>query len=50
MDGNRRGSEHRSLPRFEGHIAGARTVSRSSKDADDLGIEQLTLYCLSSEN
>ncbi|MGI5832416.1 MAG: polyprenyl diphosphate synthase [Thermoguttaceae bacterium] len=50
MDGNGRWAEHRGLPRFEGHIAGARTVEQIVEDADDLGIEQLTLYCLSSEN
>lgn len=50
MDGNGRWAQKRGLQRFEGHIAGAQTVERIVEDADDLGIKQLTLYCLSSEN
>ncbi len=50
MDGNGRWAQQRGLQRFEGHIAGAKTVEQIVEDADDLGIKQLTLYCLSSEN
>ena len=50
MDGNGRWAQRRGRERFEGHIAGAVTVERIVEDADDLGIRQLTLYCLSSEN
>lgn len=50
MDGNGRWAQRRGYPRFKGHIAGARTVEQIVEDADDLGIKQLTLYCLSSEN
>ncbi|MBR2694002.1 MAG: di-trans,poly-cis-decaprenylcistransferase [Thermoguttaceae bacterium] len=50
MDGNGRWAQERGLQRFEGHIAGARTVEQIVEDADDLGVKQLTLYCLSSEN
>ena len=50
MDGNGRWAQRRGKERFEGHIAGARTVEQIVEDADDLGIKQLTLYCLSSEN
>ena len=50
MDGNGRWAQERGLQRFEGHIAGAKTVERIVEDADDLGVKQLTLYCLSSEN
>ena len=50
MDGNGRWATRRGLQRFEGHIAGAKTVEQIVEDADDLGIGQLTLYCLSSEN
>ena len=50
MDGNGRWAQRQGRQRFEGHIAGAQVVERIVEDADDLGIRQLTLYCLSSEN
>jgi undecaprenyl diphosphate synthase len=50
MDGNGRWAQQRGLPRVEGHRAGATSVRRATEECARLGIEQLTLYCLSSEN
>ncbi len=50
MDGNGRWARQRGLPRFEGHRVGAEVVRTVTETASKLGIEQLTLYCLSSEN
>jgi undecaprenyl diphosphate synthase len=50
MDGNGRWAERQGLPRIEGHRRGVATVRRVTEDCARLGIEQLTLYCLSSEN
>ena len=50
MDGNGRWAEQRGLPRFEGHARGARSVRAAVEECCRLGIGQLTLYCLSSEN
>ena len=38
------------MPRIEGHRRGAECVRRTVEACAHLGIEQLTLYCLSSEN
>lgn len=50
MDGNGRWAERRGLPRIEGHRRGVASVRRTSEECSRLGMEQLTLYCLSSEN
>jgi undecaprenyl diphosphate synthase len=50
MDGNGRWAERRGLPRIEGHRQGVASVRRVTEHAARLGIKQLTLYCLSSEN
>ena len=50
MDGNGRWAEKQGLPRIEGHRAGTTSVRRITEECARLGIEQLTLYCLSSEN
>jgi len=50
MDGNGRWAQSRGLPRIEGHQRGVTSVRRTTEHAARLGIEQLTLYCLSSEN
>jgi undecaprenyl diphosphate synthase len=50
MDGNGRWAQQRGLPRVEGHRQGAVSVRRVMEECSRLGIEQLTLYCLSSEN
>ncbi len=50
MDGNGRWAEARGLPRIEGHRRGVATVRMISETATELGIDAVTLYCLSSEN
>ena len=50
MDGNGRWARQRNLPRIEGHRSGVTSVRRTTEECARLGIEQLTLYCLSSEN
>ena len=50
MDGNGRWAQSRGLPRIEGHRRGVKTVRVVVEECARLGIEQLTLYCLSSEN
>ena len=48
MDGNGRWAQRKGLPRIEGHRRGVASVRRTSEECSRLGIEQLTLYCLSS--
>jgi undecaprenyl diphosphate synthase len=50
MDGNGRWARARGLPRIEGHRRGVASVRRVTEHCARLGLEQLTLYCLSSEN
>jgi len=50
MDGNGRWAQKQGLPRIEGHRHGVSSVRRITEHAASLGLEQLTLYCLSSEN
>jgi undecaprenyl diphosphate synthase len=50
MDGNGRWARRQGLPRIEGHRRGAGVVRRITEECARLGIQQLTLYCLSSEN
>jgi undecaprenyl diphosphate synthase len=50
MDGNGRWAQQRGLPRIEGHRQGGTSVRRVTDECARLGIEQVTLYCLSSEN
>jgi len=50
MDGNGRWAESRGLPRAEGHRRGVKSVRLIVEECARLGIGQLTLYCLSSEN
>lgn len=50
MDGNGRWAQQRGLPRVEGHRRGVASVRTMVEECARLGIEQLTLYCLSSEN
>ena len=50
MDGNGRWAQRRGLPRIEGHRRGVASVRCATEECARLGIEQLTLYCLSSEN
>ena len=50
MDGNGRWAQQRHLPRIEGHRRGVEAVRATMEACQELGIEVLTLYCLSSEN
>jgi undecaprenyl diphosphate synthase len=50
MDGNGRWAHQRGLPRHEGHARGADSVRATVEECCRLGVGQLTLYCLSSEN
>src|SRR5438270_10385081 len=50
MDGNGRWARQRGLPRVEGHLRGVGSVRSTIEECCRLGTDQLTLYCLSSEN
>jgi undecaprenyl diphosphate synthase len=50
MDGNGRWAQQRGLPRVEGHARGVAAVRSTIEECCRLGVGQLTLYCLSSEN
>jgi undecaprenyl diphosphate synthase len=50
MDGNGRWAQAQGFPRIEGHRRGVKSVRLVVEECARLGIEQLTLYCLSSEN
>jgi len=50
MDGNGRWAQQRGEPRVAGHLAGVLSVRRTVEECVRLGVGQLTLYCLSSEN
>jgi len=50
MDGNGRWAQSRGLPRIEGHRQGVNSVRSIVEECARLGLEQLTLYCFSSEN
>lgn len=50
MDGNGRWAQRMGLPRVEGHRRGVASVRRTTEECTRLGVDQLTLYCLSSEN
>ena len=50
MDGNGRWAQQRGLPRYKGHIEGAKTFRVIGEYAADLGIKCMTFYAFSSEN
>ena len=50
MDGNGRWAQRQGLQRIEGHRRGAETVRKVATRCGELGLERLTLFCLSSEN
>lgn len=50
MDGNGRWAVRQGKPRAEGHLQGAESVRAVVEESCRLGLSQLTLYCLSSEN
>ena len=50
MDGNGRWATKRHRPRTYGHTRGARVLEQILQDADELGVEYLTVYAFSTEN
>lgn len=50
MDGNGRWAEKNAWRRIAGHRYGVKSVRETVETCADLGLKQLTLYCLSSEN
>lgn len=50
MDGNRRWAKERGLVAAQGHKAGAETLERIAKYANEIGLEYLTVYAFSTEN
>lgn len=50
MDGNGRWANKRLMPRAAGHVAGVSTVRAIVRAANDIGLQNLTLYAFSSEN
>ncbi|MBA3314246.1 MAG: di-trans,poly-cis-decaprenylcistransferase [Planctomycetaceae bacterium] len=50
MDGNGRWAVSRGEPRIEGHREGAKTARMVIEESARLELEQVTLFCLSSEN
>lgn len=50
MDGNGRWAQRQGLPRIIGHRRGIQSVRSVTEEGCRLGLEQLTLYCLSVEN
>ena len=50
MDGNGRWATHRGMERYEGHIAGSKSVSAVIRAAGKAGVDYVTLYTFSTEN
>lgn len=50
MDGNGRWARRQGLPRIEGHRRGVQSVRTVVEESCRLGLQQLTLYCLSVDN
>ncbi len=50
MDGNGRWAKQRDLPRYKGHIEGAKTFRRIGEFAADVGVKCMTFYAFSTEN
>lgn len=50
MDGNGRWAQERGKERIQGHLQGVKSVRSTIEECCRLGIEQLTLYCFSTEN
>src|ERR1051325_11943355 len=50
MDGNGRWAQERGKERIQGHRQGVTSVRSTIEECCRLGIEQLTLYCFSTEN
>ena len=49
-DGNRRWAKHRALPTLLGHKEGVEAIKRVVRRASEIGLENLTFFCFSTEN
>ncbi len=50
LDGNRRYAKKLGISKFKGHEQGAKKINELIEWCYELGIEELTLYCFSTEN
>ena len=50
MDGNGRWAKKRGLPRSAGHKAGAESLKKIVTEANNMGVEYITVYAFSTEN
>ena len=50
MDGNGRWAKKRGLPRSAGHKAGAESLKKVVTEANNMGVEYITVYAFSTEN
>ena len=50
MDGNGRWAKKRGLPRFMGHVQGAKTFRKITRYCHDIGVKYATFYAFSTEN
>jgi undecaprenyl diphosphate synthase len=50
MDGNRRWAKQKRLPSLMGHRQGVESLKKLVRQADDLGLQALTVYAFSTEN
>ncbi len=50
MDGNRRWAQSHNLETVDGHRAGIKSLKDCVMEANDLGVEYLTVYAFSTEN
>lgn len=49
-DGNRRWARHRGLPTLLGHKEGVEAIKRVIRRSAEIGLENLTFFCFSTEN
>ena len=49
-DGNRRWARNRALPTLLGHKEGVEAIKRVVKRASEIGLQNLTFFCFSTEN
>jgi tritrans,polycis-undecaprenyl-diphosphate synthase [geranylgeranyl-diphosphate specific] len=50
IDGNRRYAKERGMKPWEGHEEGAKTLNKFLEWAEELGVKEVTVYTLSTEN
>jgi undecaprenyl diphosphate synthase len=50
MDGNRRWARQKGLPDIKGHEEGTEALEKVMEAAEELGVETVTVYALSTEN